>query len=64
VRVTAAEAIDRIESEGRGVILFIPPHFDLATDLDYNLGKDVKPTSQYPENAIREVGFGSQILMD
>jgi 3,4-dihydroxy 2-butanone 4-phosphate synthase / GTP cyclohydrolase II len=64
VRVTASEAIQRIEADGRGVVLFVPPHFDLATDLDYYLGRDVKPTSQYPENAIREVGFGSQILMD
>lgn len=63
-RVTASEAIRKIESEGRGVLLFVPPRFDLANDLDYHLGRAIKPNPQYSGDTIREVGFGSQILMD
>jgi 3,4-dihydroxy 2-butanone 4-phosphate synthase/GTP cyclohydrolase II len=63
-RVVAAEAVWRIESVGRGVVLFIPPRVDLTTDLRYHLGRDIKPAPQFSENAIREVGLGSQVLMD
>jgi 3,4-dihydroxy 2-butanone 4-phosphate synthase/GTP cyclohydrolase II len=63
-RVVASEAVQCIESAGRGVVLFIPSRVDLATDLNYHLGRDVKPSPQFADAAIREVGFGSQVLMD
>jgi 3,4-dihydroxy 2-butanone 4-phosphate synthase/GTP cyclohydrolase II len=63
-RVLASEAIRCIESEGRGVVLFIPSRVDLASDLNYHLGRDIKLPPQFAETAMREVGFGSQVLMD
>ena len=62
--VVAAEAIARIEAEGRGVVLFIPPRVDLVTDLRYHQGKDLEVTPEVNEMVLREVGFGSQILVD
>jgi len=62
-RIGAAEAIRRIEQEGRGVILYIPQRFDLASDLAYHLGESVMPPRN-SEQVSREIGFGSQVLMD
>ncbi len=64
IRMTAMEAIRRIEVEGRGVILFIPQRLDLVDDLYYHLGRDVKPGPQFSSTPVREVGLGSQVLMD
>ncbi len=63
-RVLASEAIHCIEGVGRGVVLFIPSRIDLATDLNYHLGRDIKLPPQFAEAAVREVGFGSQVLMN
>ncbi len=63
-RVVAAEAVRRIESVGHGVLLFVPPRVDLAADLHYHLGRDIKPGPQYAGESIREMGFGAQILKD
>src|SRR5688572_10474415 len=38
-RVVAAEALWRMENEGRGVILYIPPRTDLESDLRYHMGE-------------------------
>jgi len=62
-RIGAAEAIRRIEQEGRGVMLYIPQRFDLASDLAYHLGETVMPPRN-SEQVSREIGFGSQVLMD
>jgi 3,4-dihydroxy 2-butanone 4-phosphate synthase/GTP cyclohydrolase II len=59
-RVVAVEAATRIEAEGRGVILYIPPRTDLDNDLRYHLG-EVTPRPE-AETVLREVGFGSQVL--
>jgi 3,4-dihydroxy 2-butanone 4-phosphate synthase/GTP cyclohydrolase II len=63
-RVVAAEAIWRMEQEGKGVILFIPPRTDLLTDLQYHLGKIAPGLPADSETVLREVGFGSQVLRD
>ncbi|HEX7479812.1 MAG TPA: 3,4-dihydroxy-2-butanone-4-phosphate synthase [Polyangiales bacterium] len=65
-RVLASEAIARIEQEGKGVILYIPPRGDLASDLEYHLGREATSIRPAPahEVVLREVGFGSQVLMD
>ena len=62
-RVVAAEAVWRIEQEGRGVILYIPPRIDLSADLAYHTGEaaGLKADS---EAVLREVGFGAQVLRD
>ena len=62
-RIGASEAIKRIEEEGRGVILYIPQRFDLASDLAFHLGESVMPP-RTSEQVSREIGFGSQVLMD
>ena len=41
-RVLASEAVARIEKEGKGVILFIPPYGDISSDLDFHLGREPK----------------------
>jgi 3,4-dihydroxy 2-butanone 4-phosphate synthase / GTP cyclohydrolase II len=61
-RVVANEAVARIESEGRGVILYIPPRTDLVSDLSYHLG-EITPRPE-AEAVLREVGFGAQVLRD
>jgi 3,4-dihydroxy 2-butanone 4-phosphate synthase/GTP cyclohydrolase II len=62
-RVVAAEALWRIEAEGKGVILYIPPRADMLTDLRSLLVVAVPPR---PENdsVLREIGFGAQVLRD
>ncbi len=65
-RVLASEALARIEQEGKGVILYIPPRGDLAGDLEHHLGREsttVRPPPAH-EVVLREVGLGSQVLMD
>jgi len=62
-RVVAAEAVWRIEQEGRGVVLYIPPRVDLQTDLSRLLG-EVPPRSRDNDGVLREIGFGAQVLMD
>jgi 3,4-dihydroxy 2-butanone 4-phosphate synthase/GTP cyclohydrolase II len=63
-RAVMAEAVARIEREGRGVILYIPPRIDMHTDLRYHLG-EISPSLR-PENeaVLREIGFGAQVLRD
>jgi 3,4-dihydroxy 2-butanone 4-phosphate synthase / GTP cyclohydrolase II len=61
-RVVAAEALWRIETEGRGVILYIPPRNDLASDVRYHLG-ELTPRLE-ADAVLREVGLGAQVLRD
>jgi 3,4-dihydroxy 2-butanone 4-phosphate synthase/GTP cyclohydrolase II len=63
-RVLAAEAVTRIEGEGRGVILYIPQRIDMQSDLRYHLGE--APQGMRPDNeaVLREIGLGSQVLRD
>jgi 3,4-dihydroxy 2-butanone 4-phosphate synthase / GTP cyclohydrolase II len=61
-RLIARDAMTRIEQEGKGVLLFIPPRAGLESDLAYHLGRASERPA--PEVVIREIGFGSQVLMD
>ena len=61
-RVVAAEAVWRIENEGRGVILYIPPRNDMESDLRYHLG-ELTPRLE-AEAVLREIGLGAQVLRE
>ena len=65
-RISAVEAMRRIEEEGRGVLLFVPQRADLAFDLDhYAQGvTPPEPQSLSHELVLRDIGFGSQVLKD
>ncbi len=63
-RVVANEAVGRIEQEGKGVILFIPPRYDMLNDLRYHLGQVAPLPRADSETALREIGLGAQVLRD
>ncbi len=61
-RVVMADAVRRIEEEGRGVILFLPGRLDLARDLAYHIGEDVDRPAAEQGEVLREYGIGAQVL--
>jgi len=61
-RVVAAEAQWRIEAEGKGVLLYIPPRIDMLSDLRYHLGDAELRVEN--DTVLREIGFGAQVLRD
>jgi 3,4-dihydroxy 2-butanone 4-phosphate synthase / GTP cyclohydrolase II len=66
-RITASDAVRRIDAEGKGVVLFIPQRADIATDLEHfaegvERPKDVLGLNH--EIVLRDIGFGSQVLKD
>ena len=61
-RVALRDAIQRIESEGKGVIVFFPGPMDVQSDLGQRLGLDIKPKDQDTGVVLREYGIGAQIL--
>ena len=65
-RVMASEGIRRIEQEGRGVLLYLPPRGDLLQDLEHYLGGGVRDSlaTTPHEVVLREIGLGSQVLRD
>ncbi len=63
-RVVVSEAVERIEAEGRGVILFIPGQLDLARDLAFHLGDDLPAPAPDHGEVLREYGLGAQMLAD
>jgi 3,4-dihydroxy 2-butanone 4-phosphate synthase/GTP cyclohydrolase II len=68
-RISASDAIRRIEAEGRGVVLFIPQRADLALDLSYYAIGVPRPRaselySLNHEVVLRDIGFGSQVLQE
>lgn len=63
-RGVAAESIWRIEQEGKGVILYIPPRNNMLNDLEYHLGQLAPPPRADSEAALREIGLGAQVLRD
>ncbi len=64
-RVVMADVIERIEEEGRGVIVFIPPFtIDLETDLALRTGKKVERRPLEQGEVLREYGLGAQVLRD
>jgi 3,4-dihydroxy 2-butanone 4-phosphate synthase/GTP cyclohydrolase II len=66
------EAIDRIEQEGRGVIVYLPPRGNLASELTSLLAREAKsapshapppPGPSRPHSGtLREYGLGAQVL--
>jgi 3,4-dihydroxy 2-butanone 4-phosphate synthase/GTP cyclohydrolase II len=67
------EAIDRIESEGKGVVVYLPAKNDLRRQLDaLHLRSDPdkppepsSPANELPQrSALREFGLGAQILRE
>jgi 3,4-dihydroxy 2-butanone 4-phosphate synthase / GTP cyclohydrolase II len=62
-RVTAHEAVDRIEKEGRGVVLFLPGRNSVRTDLAIHLGEDPDVLVDH-SNVLREFGLGAQVLVE
>jgi 3,4-dihydroxy 2-butanone 4-phosphate synthase / GTP cyclohydrolase II len=65
-RVAASEGVRRIEQEGRGVVLYLPPRGDLLQDLEHYLGGGVRDSAATTpaEVVLREIGLGSQVLRD
>jgi 3,4-dihydroxy 2-butanone 4-phosphate synthase/GTP cyclohydrolase II len=65
-RISAAEAIRRIEEEGKGVVLYVPQRSDLAYDLDHYAENVERPEPRglQHEVVLRDIGFGSQVLKD
>jgi 3,4-dihydroxy 2-butanone 4-phosphate synthase/GTP cyclohydrolase II len=64
-RVVAADAVERIEREGAGVVLFIPGRVDLARDVAFHVGAEVpKPPPEETGTVLREFGLGAQVLAD
>jgi 3,4-dihydroxy 2-butanone 4-phosphate synthase/GTP cyclohydrolase II len=66
------EAIDAIEAEGSGVIVYLPPQGDLRDDLERLLrrvesrpGNGAPPTGARPHGGtLREYGLGAQVLRE
>ncbi|NOY91072.1 MAG: 3,4-dihydroxy-2-butanone-4-phosphate synthase [Deltaproteobacteria bacterium] len=59
------DALEAIEAEGRGVVLYLPRLGNLAEDLAMHLGQPVE-RAQRPERGavLREYGLGAQVLAD
>jgi 3,4-dihydroxy 2-butanone 4-phosphate synthase/GTP cyclohydrolase II len=67
-RRNLTRAIDAIEKEGRGVIVYLPPRGDLITEL--SAWQERREAKQAPEltrphgGTLREYGLGAQVLRD
>ncbi|MCC6874092.1 MAG: 3,4-dihydroxy-2-butanone-4-phosphate synthase [Sandaracinaceae bacterium] len=64
-RVAMADAVARIEREGRGVIVFIASHaLDLDADLSAHVGRKVERRPLETGEVLREYGLGAQVLCE
>jgi 3,4-dihydroxy 2-butanone 4-phosphate synthase / GTP cyclohydrolase II len=63
-RVSSAEAMDRIEREGKGVLLFVPGGPSPLADLQFYLGEPSDLTPMEQGEVLREYGLGAQVLAD
>jgi 3,4-dihydroxy 2-butanone 4-phosphate synthase/GTP cyclohydrolase II len=61
-RVDIRESIARIESEGKGIIVFITGPIDLVGDLGVRIGKPPEPRTLETGEVLREYGLGAQVL--
>ncbi|MCA9581852.1 MAG: 3,4-dihydroxy-2-butanone-4-phosphate synthase, partial [Myxococcales bacterium] len=62
-RIVMADALRRIEAEGKGVVLFLPGRIHLDADLAFHLGEDVPRPPVVEHGAVlREYGLGAQVL--
>ncbi|MCS6798793.1 MAG: 3,4-dihydroxy-2-butanone-4-phosphate synthase [Myxococcota bacterium] len=64
LRFDVHEAVERIEREGRGVVLFLPGRVDLERDLAAHLGEPLPAAETDPGDVLREFGLGAQVLRD
>ena len=55
------EAIERIEQEGRGILVYVPSKGSMAAELDSLRGAPAVPSGDSP---LREFGIGAQVLAD
>jgi len=64
-RISSHEAIEFIEREGKGVVLFVPGGPSPLADLKFYAGEptDVAPPMEQGE-VLREYGLGAQVLAD
>jgi 3,4-dihydroxy 2-butanone 4-phosphate synthase/GTP cyclohydrolase II len=60
------QAIRRIEDEGRGVVVYVPPRGDLREELEAlgATGEAAAPSRPVRERTLREFGLGAQVLAD
>ena len=64
-RVVMSDVLERIEEEGRGVVVFIPPSaIDLEADLAVSTGRLVERRPMEQGEVLREYGLGAQVLRD
>ncbi|MCB9667769.1 MAG: 3,4-dihydroxy-2-butanone-4-phosphate synthase [Myxococcales bacterium] len=66
-RLLSHDAVRQIESEGRGVFLFLPSPDDLLTELErYEQASGSTPMSEAQDrlSVLREYGLGAQVLAD
>jgi 3,4-dihydroxy 2-butanone 4-phosphate synthase/GTP cyclohydrolase II len=63
-RVHITDAMECIEREGAGVILFIPGRPDPVTDIAFYLGEALEPARPDHGAVLREYGLGAQVLSD
>jgi len=57
------EAIRRIEGEGRGVVVYLPPRGNIVVELD-GYSALQKPPASETGHPLREFGLGAQVLAD
>ncbi|MFK7990948.1 MAG: 3,4-dihydroxy-2-butanone-4-phosphate synthase [Sandaracinaceae bacterium] len=63
--VVMRDVVARLESEGRGVIVFIPPNLiDVEADLAQKTGREVTRRPLEHGEVLREYGLGAQVLSD
>ncbi|HEY2516234.1 MAG TPA: 3,4-dihydroxy-2-butanone-4-phosphate synthase [Polyangiaceae bacterium] len=57
------EALVRIEAEGRGALVYLPPRGNILRELEHLATPDAPPDSTV-EEPLREFGLGAQVLTD
>jgi 3,4-dihydroxy 2-butanone 4-phosphate synthase / GTP cyclohydrolase II len=63
-RSSLTQALTRIEAEGRGVLLYLPPGPNEGPNLATWCGIDHQDGPAPPRGALREFGLGAQVLAD
>jgi len=58
------EAIDAIEAQGRGVLVYLPAQTDFLAEIQAVAGSGHDPAAQPSTEPLREYGFGAQVLRD
>lgn len=63
-RVAASEAIEHIEREGKGVVLYVPGGPSPLEDLNFYAGQSRQAPTMEQGEVLREYGLGAQVLAD